>query len=431
MRTSVVAGLRRTFDSLTNRNYRVFMSGQLVSLCGTWMQSVGQGWLVLELTGDGTALGVTIALQCLPILLFAPLGGVIADRVPKRGLLMLTQVLAMLQAAAMGLLVATDHIELWMVYVMAAVLGTITAVDNPTRQSFVLEIVGPAALANAVTLNSVMTNVARVVGPAAAGILIALVGIAICFLLNALTFVAVIVALASMRASELTPSPPAARARGQLRAGLNYVLASRDLRVPVLMMTIVATLSYEFEVVLPLLAERTFEGGAGTFALFTSAMGAGAVIGGLTIAGRDRRGADHVIGWAAAGLGVSMLATAMAPTTLLAVVVLVGSGGSAIVFFATVNTILQLRADPAMRGRVMAFWAMGLFGTKPIGGALIGWTSEHAGPRIGLVVGGLAALGAALLGWRSVRGARLDSIGGPSPGPYPAPASGLSFDPET
>jgi MFS family permease len=409
---SALATLKRTFRSLSTRNYRIFIAGQVVSLSGTWMQSVAQAWLVLRLTGSGTALGLVIALQFLPVLLFGPFGGVIADRFPKRRLLVGTQTVAMTQALVLGVLVLTGAIELWMVFAMAAVFGLVTAVDNPARQTFVLEMVGTDNLTNAITLNSVVVNAARVVGPALAGVLIAVVGIGICFILNAASYVAVILALLLMRTSELSPAPTQVRAKGQLRAGLSYVRATPELLVPLVMMAIIGTLSYEFQVILPLVAERTFDGGAGTYGTLTSAMGVGAVVGGLATAGRSGAPSDAGLVRAAAMFGAVILLAAVAPFLWLEVLVLVLVGAASINVLATGNTTLQLRAAPEMRGRVMALWAVAFLGTTPVGGPIIGFIGEHAGPRVGLAVGGTAALVAAGLGWwRLVR--RAPGAGGP------------------
>ena len=399
MTVSALATLRRTFRSLSTRNYRIFIAGQVVSLSGTWMQSVAQAWLVLRLTGSGTALGLVIALQFLPVLLFGPFGGVIADRFPKRRLLVGTQTVAMTQALVLGVLELTGAIELWMVFAMAAVFGLVTAVDNPARQTFVLEMVGKDNLTNAITLNSVVINAARIVGPALAGVLIAVVGIGICFILNAASYVAVIIALLLMRTSELSPAPTQVRAKGQLRAGLSYVRATPELLVPLVMMAIIGTLSYEFQVILPLVAERTFDGGAGTYGTLTSAMGVGAVVGGLATAGRSGAPSDAGLVRAAAMFGAVILLAAVAPFLWLEVLVLVLVGAASINVLATGNTTLQLRAAPEMRGRVMALWAVAFLGTTPVGGPIIGFIGEHAGPRVGLAVGGTAALVAAGVGW--------------------------------
>lgn len=399
MKVQALETLRRTFRSLSNRNYRIFISGQIISLIGTWMQSVAQAWLVLRLTGSGTALGLVIALQFLPVLLFGPFGGVIADRFPKRRLLLATQAIAMSQALLLGTLVITGAVELWMVFAMAGAFGLVTAIDNPARQTFVVEMVGPANLTNAITLNSVVVNAARVVGPALAGLLIAVVGIGICFIINAASYVAVIAALLLLRTGDLNPAPTQERAKGQLRAGLAYVRTNPDLLIPLLMMAIIGTLSYEFQVILPLVAERTFDGGAGTYGTLTSAMGVGAVAGGLATAGRSGVPSNAALVRSAALFGIVILLTALAPFLWLEVLVLVFVGAASINVLATGNTMLQLRSAPELRGRVMALWAVAFLGTTPIGGPIIGYIGEHAGPRIGLAVGGTAALVASAIGW--------------------------------
>ena len=285
-----------TFGAVhSSRNYRIYLFGQSISLCGTWMQTVAQAWLVLKITGSGTALGFVVALQFLPVLLFGPWGGVIADRMPKRRLLLITQVAFGLLALLLGTLTATGVVTLWMVYVVALCFGMVTALDNPARQTFVLEMVGREHLPNAVMLNTVNINMARVIGPALAGLIIAIIGIAPCFFLNAASYVAVIVALLMMTVSELRPLPEQPRAKGQLREGFAYVWSSPKLRTPLLMMAIVGTLAYEFQVILPLVAKYTFGGGAATYGIMTGAMGLGAVIGGLFTASRQQTGDGPLI----------------------------------------------------------------------------------------------------------------------------------------
>jgi len=268
-----------TFAALRTPNYRRYFAGQAVSLVGTWMQTVAQGWLVLELTGSGTALGMMAAAQFLPILLLAPYGGLLADRMDKRRLLIATQVALGSIALALGILVVTGVVQLWMVLVLALCLGLVTAIDNPVRQSFAQEMVSAKRLRNAVSLNSVMVNTARAVGPAMAGILIATTGTGVCFLINAASYAAVVFALAGMDTGALHPTAPAGREPGQIRQGLTYVAHTSELLIPLMMLALVGTLAYEFQVVLPLLARGPLEGGAGTYGLLTSAMGAGAVVG--------------------------------------------------------------------------------------------------------------------------------------------------------
>ncbi|MBA3413924.1 MAG: MFS transporter, partial [Chloroflexia bacterium] len=282
-----VRGFReRTFSSLRIRNYRLYVLGQGISLSGTWMQTIAQGLLVLRLTGSGTALGIVVALQTLPILLFGPWGGVIADRFPKRRILYVTQVASAVLALGLGLLIATDLIELWMLYGLALALGLVNTIDNPTRQTFVLELVGREELSNAVSLNSTQINLARVIGPALAGGLVATVGLAACFLVNGLSFLAVILVLRRMRAEELRPAPIVARAKGQLAEGFRYVRATPLVFNTLVMMAIIGTFTYEFQVILPLFSEFTFGDGESGYAAMTAAMGVGAVVGGLVTAGR-------------------------------------------------------------------------------------------------------------------------------------------------
>jgi MFS family permease len=386
-----------TFAALHNANYRRYFAGQAVSLVGTWMQTVAQGWLVLELTGSGTALGLVAAAQFLPLLLLAPYGGLLADRMDKRRLLIVTQSALGLIALTLGVLVVAGVVELWMVVALAFALGITTAIDNPVRQSFAQEMVGPSRVRNAVTLNSILVNAARAVGPALAGVLIATAGTGVCFLVNAVSYVAVLTALVSMDTAALQPSPRAERARGQVREGFAYVGRSPDLLVPLIMLALVGTLTYEFQVVLPLLARGPFDGGPGTYGLLTSAMGAGAIIGGLVVAGRGATGLRPLTA-AAAMFGTAVLVTAAAPTAAVAAVALVVVGATSIAFLATGNTTLQLAADPRFRGRVMALWAVAFLGSTPLGAPVIGAVSEHVSPRGGLVVGGVACLTAAAIG---------------------------------
>jgi MFS family permease len=393
-----------TFAALANPNFRKFFYGQAVSMIGTWMQSVAQAWLVLELTGSGsklgsgTALGWVIALQTVPVLFGAPYAGLVADRLDKRKILIGTQSFMGVLARALGLLAVTHTAQLWIVYVLAFLLGCANAVDNPTRQSFVLEMVGPLHLRNAVTLNSVLVNAARAVGPAVAGILIATVGVGICFLINAGTFVAVLFALITLNVSELQPSPPAARAKGQLREGFAYVRHSSSLLVPLGMMALVGMLAYEFQVVLPIVASHTYGGGAQAYGFLTAAMGVGAVAGGLGVAGRGFSGTKALI-VASTVFGVVILLAAAAPNLVVACIAMLLVGAGSVGFLAIGNSTLQLAASPQMRGRVMALWAVAFLGSTPIGGPIAGYVSEHFGGRAGLVMGGVACLVAAVGGW--------------------------------
>jgi len=393
---------RRTFASLKIRNYRLYFIGQAISLCGTWMQTIAQDWLVLKLSGSGTMLGLVTALQFLPVLFFGPLGGVVADRFPKRKILYVTQSSAGLLALVLGLLVVTGAVRLWMLFILAPLLGLVNTVDNPTRQTFVFEMVGEDALNNAVTLNSTEVNLARVIGPSIAGILIATVGLGACFLINAISYVPVLVMLCMMRASELHQAPLIERARGQLREGFSYVWHTPLLRDTLIMMGIIGTLSYEFSVVLPLLAQFTFHGNASSYAALTASMGIGSVLGGLVTAGR-KKVAPQLLIRASFLFGIALFLAAIVPSLFLEVLVMIVIGIFSINFISLGNTTLQLESKPEMRGRVMALWAVAFLGSTPIGGPIIGWIGEHAGPRWGLVIGGLAAVIAAGIGVVSLR----------------------------
>jgi len=392
----------RTFRSLRIRNYRLFFFGQLVSVTGTWMQTVAQTWLVLSLTGSGVDLGITVALQFLPMLLFGLWGGLLADRSDKRKLLIGTQVAGGLLALALYGLVVTDTVELWMVYGMAFLLGVVTMIDMPTRQSFVMEMVGPDEVPNAVGLNSAMFNTGRILGPAAAGITIASLGIAPAFLANALSYLAVIAALMAMRTDELFRREPALRRRGEVRAGLRYAWADPTLRSTLLLVAVLGMFGFNFIVVLPLLARFTFDGGAGLYSVFTALMSLGSLVGALIAASRARPTRTLLLGSGIA-FGVLMLATSAAPTAWLTGVLLVGVGLSVMLFLATANTTLQLHSDPAMRGRVMALYGLLFLGSTPLGGPLLGWVSEAWGPRVGLALGGAFSLAAAVAAASGIR----------------------------
>ena len=389
----------RAFSPLAVRNFRLYFIGQTLSVSGTWMQRVAQSWLVLELTGSGTAIGLVTAVQFLPMLLLAPFGGVIADRFDKRRLLLVTQAVAAVLATALGLLVVFAVVKLWMVFVLAAALGLVSSVDNPTRQTFVLEMVGRDNLTSAVSLNAVLVNLARVLGPAAAGALIVTVGLGPCFLINAGTYLAIIIALFLMRVAELQAVPPQERRAGQLREGLRYVQSTPAVMTPLVMMGVVGMLAYEFQVILPLIAKFTFGGDAGTYAALTAFMGGGAVVGGLVTASRKAR-PPVALSRTAALFGVTQLIASFAPTLVSEYVAMVALGAASIGFLALGNATLQLSATPEMRGRVMGLWAVAFLGSTPIGGPIVGWIGEHVGPRYGLGLGGVATLLAAVFAYR-------------------------------
>ena len=364
-----------TFRSLRVRNYRLYFIGQLISVSGTWTQSVALAWLVVGYLAPrgqrGVDVGITTALQFLPMLLFGAWAGLVVDRVDKRRLLFATQAAAAVLALVLGMLVLwgrgpTGAATLWEVYLLALFLGVVNMFDNPARQTFVIEMVGKDDLPNAVSLNSIIMNGARVIGPAISGVLIATVGIGACFIANAASYVAVIVALALMRRTELHLAQRVVRAKGQLRDGLRYVWRTPNLRDPLVLVFIVGLLAYNFTVILPLLARETFHGGAGTFALLTSLMAGGAVVGGLVVA---NRGKPNIHRLTAVGtvFGVLIAAVALSPNLATAGALLVVMGGFSIAFIATANSTIQLGVEPTMRGRVMALYAMGFLGTAPVG----------------------------------------------------------------
>lgn len=396
------AAVRRTFASLRSYNYRLYFSGQIVSASGTWMQTIAQAWLVLKLSGSGTALGLVTACQFLPVLLLSPFAGVVVDRLEKRRLLYLTQGLLGLLALLLGALTATETIRLWMMYLLAFGMGTVNAFDVPGRQTFVYEMVGPDTLTNAVTLNSVIMNGARVVGPAIAGVLITTIGLAPCFLVNGLSFLACIAALAAMRPRELLRGPPSIPRSGQLRQGLRYVWREPALRTPLLLMAAIGTLAYEFQVSLPLLAKFGFGAGADAYAAMTSAMGLGAVAGGLAVAHRNRP-TRRALGVAGLLFGVLILLASAMPSLAAILLVLPWMGAASIAFISLANSNLQLAAAPEMRGRVMALYSMAFLGSTPVGGPIVGWVGETFGARWSLALGGVTAVVASLLAWRSLR----------------------------
>ena len=387
--TRVMRVGRVTFAALSVPNYRRYYAGQSVSLIGTWMQMTAQSWLVLSITHSSTALGVIVALQTLPVLLLGPYGGVIADRVDKRRLMIACQSAMGLQALALGVLTVTGNVRVWHIGLLAAMLGLNNAFENPARQSFMLELVGPEHLRNAVSLNSVLVNVARSIGPAVAGILIATVGNGVCFLANSASFVAVVFSLTTMDATALSPSKPAPRARGQLREGLRYIRSMPELAVPLVMMGVAGCLTYEFQVSLPVMADRGLNVGAAGFGFMTAAIGIGAVVGGLFVAARGKTGLRPLIA-AAFGLGAALGVATLAPSLPVELIALALAGSASIAFMSTGNSTLQLNAAPDMRGRVMSLWFVAFQGSTPIGGPLVGATMAAIGPRAGLGIGALA-----------------------------------------
>jgi MFS family permease len=390
----VSAALRRSFNSLEVPNYRRYFAGQLVSLSGTWMQTVAAIWLILSLTDSGIAVGLTTALQFLPMLLFGAWGGLLADRMSKRRLLIATQALMAIPAVGLFAVTAAGVAAPWMVYLAVFTMGLINAVDNPTRQSFVIEMVGPDRVVNAVSLNSVIVQAARIVGPAVAGLLIAGFGVVPCFGLNALTFLAMIFALSTMDPRLLQAGPVACREPGAIRAGLRYVIRTPELAVPLALMALVGTLGFNFQVVLPLLAKFSFEGGASAYAVLVSAMAVGSIAGALVNGAHGRTGPRLIAGGALA-FGVAALLSAAMPTLALEIPVLALLGAASVTFAATINSTLQLAVSPEMRGRVMALYSVVFLGSTPIGAPLAGWLAQAYDPRVALLLAGVSGISAA------------------------------------
>jgi MFS family permease len=428
---------RSTFASLRTRNYRLFFGGQLISVAGTWMQTVAQSFLVLQLTHSGTVLGLAVAARFVPIFLFGPWGGVIADRFDRRRTMYVTQVASGALAGVLALLVGTDLIRLWMVFVLAVALGFVNVFDNPTRQALIPDLVPREQLANAVLLNSITMNAGRIFGAAIGGTIAATLGLALCFGLNGLSFGAVVLTLWAMDGTKITTSPRTPRAPRQVRDGLRYVARTPTLLLPLIMIAVIGMLAWEFPVSLPLVASSTFHGGAGLYGAMTATMGAGAVVGGLVTATRERVG-TRSLAVSAVGWGVAITLAAVAPTLPLEFAALVFVGYGSITFNSYAKITMQLGSRPDMRGRVMALWALAWVGSTPIGGPIVGWVGQALGARWSLLIGGIPTLiiGLSLYPMLS----RLDhpepvapevpDPGPADPGPAdPGPADPISADP--
>ncbi|HCU92184.1 MAG TPA: MFS transporter [Actinobacteria bacterium] len=391
----------RTFQSLSTRNYRLFAAGQVVSNTGTWMQRVAQDWLVLELThGSGAALGIATGLQFLPQLLFSLWGGVIADRYPKRRILFVTQATMGALALILGVLALTGVVVVWHVYLLAFALGLVAVVDNPTRQTFVAEMVGPAGLANAIALNSAIFNLARITGPAVAGLVITLVGTPAAFCVNAASFGAVLAGLKLMRPAELHPMERAPRARGQLREALAYVQARPSLWLTLALVFFVATFGMNFQVTTALMSRGVFHTGAGAFGLASTVFAVGALGGALLSARRARPGMRLLLTTALV-FGALEVVTGLMPAFWSFLILLVPTGLALLTFTTTANSTIQLSTTPAVRGRVMGLYMLVFLGGAPLGSPLTGWVAEQFGARMSLIAGGvisfLAAVVAAVL----------------------------------
>ena len=393
---------RVTFRSMSVRNYRLYFAGQLISTTGTWMQSIAQAWLVLQITGSGVALGVTVALQFTPVLLVGAWGGLVADRVDKRRLLVGTQAAAGVLALVLGTVTVLGVVQLWMIFVLALGLGAVNALDNPARRAFVVEMVGAEHVSNAVSLSSAMFMAARVIGPAIAGLVIAGFGVSWCFFANGVSYSAAVIAFLAMRENEFFSVEPVPKRKGQLREGLRYAWSTPALRLPLVLTAVIGTLAFNFQVVLPLLAKQTFSGGADTLGVLYASMSIGSVLGALVSAHEARATQRFVLG-AALAFGAALVAAALAPTFGLELLVLVPVGAAGIAFTAMANGVLQTETAPEMRGRVAALFTVAFLGSTPIGGPIIGWVSQQLGPRAGLWVGGVATLAVTVAAIAAIR----------------------------
>jgi predicted MFS family arabinose efflux permease len=376
--SSVVLAFRRTFHSLRSWNFRLYLAGLAISATGIWIHAVASAWLVLNLTGSGVALGLEMMFMFLPILFLGAWGGVVADRFDKRRVLL-------------GVLTATGVVRLWMVYAISFAVGIVTTVDHPTRQSFVPEMVARRDLTNAVSLNSAVFTGTRIVGPAIGAAVIAAVGIAPAFLLDGVSYLAVVGGLLLMRRRELRPADRAPEGERGLGEGLRYVARTRELRLPLVLMAVLFAFSFNFMVLLPLMADRAFAGGAGTYGSLLSVMGLGSFVGALVLAHRSSPGVRLMCA-AGAAVGVFSLAAALAPTLRWEWAFVAPLGFAAISFMIVGNTTLQLTSEATMRGRVMSLYSVVFLGSTPIGAPIAGWIGQHLGPRVGLLAGGMVAL---------------------------------------
>lgn len=390
--TDTRTALRQRFhtagSALRVRNYRLYFFGQSISVAGSFMQTLALAFLVLQTTGSGADLGIIAAVRLLPFVLLGPLGGVIADRYNKRNLLYLTQSASAAGALAFAVLAALGDIRFPVLVALSLVLGCLTVLDNPARQSLIGDLVPRETLANAVILNSISLNVARVLGSVIGGALVALVGIPLCFGINAVSFVAVIVSLARMKTTDMIAPVRAPRAPGQVREGLCYAASTPELAFPLLMLTITGILAYEFPTTLPLLATGAFHGTAATYGAMAAVMAGGAILGGLVAASRSAPLQSSSLALTAVGWGIAILVTGIAPSLPIALIALAFVGYGSITFNSTAKTTLQLAAPPEMRGRIMALWALAWGGSTVLGGPLVGWVAQAFGSRWSLIVGG-------------------------------------------
>jgi MFS family permease len=391
-----------TFRSLHVRNFRLFFVGQIISQVGNWLTLVAQTLLVYKLTNSGVAVGLLAAFQFGPVLLLGAWAGLIADRSDKRRLLLTVQALAMVQSFVLAALAFTGNPPVWAIYAVATFGGITVAFDNPTRRAFVVEMVPDRDMNNAVSLNSALMTSSRVIGPALAGLLAATVGFGWCFTVDGLSYIAVLIALVMMRTAELRPAKVTPKAKGQIREGLRYVRSVPELWVPLMMMAVIGTLAYNFQVVLPLFATRDLGGQDALFTVMLSAISLGSLCAALYNARRTTI-TVRIVGLAAMAFGAAMLLLSVAPGAPAALVIAFFVGLGSMSFMTASTAIVQIRSNPSMRGRVLALQSIVFLGSTPIGGPIVGWLSQQFGARWGLAVGAVATLAAGLWGLTSVR----------------------------
>jgi MFS family permease len=405
MRAKFGAARRATFQSLHVRNFRLFFAGQLVSQVGNWLTMIAETLLVLHLSHSGFAVGVLAACQFAPVLVLGAWAGLVADRSDKRKLLVIVQIIAMAQSFALAVLAFSGHPPVIAIDLVALIGGFTVAFDNPARRAFVVEMVSDDDVNNAVSLNSALMTSARIVGPAMAGLLVTVAGYGWCFTIDAVSYLAVLAAFFKMNTAELRMPPVAVRAKGQVRAGLAYVRTVPDLWIPLVMMAVVGTLAFNFQVVFTLFVTRTFHSSTGMFTILFSTTAIGSLAGALFTARRTVIEVHNVV-FASASFGVAMMVLALAPSLALAFPIGLAVGCTSIAFMTASTAIVQVRADPAMRGRVLALQAIVFLGSTPIGGPLLGAICDAYGARAGLVVGGASALAAAVFGSLAMRRSR-------------------------
>ncbi|MFC4241756.1 MFS transporter [Gryllotalpicola reticulitermitis] len=392
------SGIGKTFSSLRTRNFRLFFFGQLVSNSGNWLTNIAITLLVLDRTGSGTAVGWLAACQYGPILLFSIYAGSLADRMSKRKLLYWTQSLEMAESIALAVLAFLPHTPIGLFFAVAAIGGCLLAADNPARRSFVREMVSTEQVSNAVTLYSSMVNLSRIAGPAIAGVLVTTLGFGWCFTIDAASYVVVIVALVMMRGSELHPTPRGPKGRGQVRAGIRYIVHTPELAVSFGMLVVIGLLSYNFNVTFPLFVEKGLHGTATQYTLLYSCFSVGAVIASFIVARRARVTLRTIV-LSSGAFGITLLALGFVPNVPIGYVVAAIVGGFSISYMTATTALAQLRADPQMVGRVVAVQTVLQLGTTPIGGPLLGWVADLWGARLPIIIGGIAALATFAVAW--------------------------------